>query len=98
MPSQAPKADVPFLGVATAVIFFLAAWGASFSRTCESDGCIGMVFPVGAALLTLAVQLFVLIPVHVIRSKGGSGPRPRVGVWIAASIAAFLIPMLFAEI
>ena len=89
----------PYLYFAVGVIFLLSAWSASFSRSCQSDGCIGVVFPIGAALIALAVQIFVLIPIYRIgRSRTREESPPPVGTWIAASVAAFALPMLFAKI
>ncbi len=97
MTTDPSKTDASYLYVAAGVILFLSAWGASFSRTCQSDGCIGIIYPVGGALIALAVQLFVLIPVHRVRSKGRVEPGVGTGTWIAASLAAFIVPLLFAK-
>lgn len=93
-------ADDPlYLPVVAVIVFLLAAWGSSFSHSCSSDGCIGIVIPVGAALLALAVQIFMLIPAYAIkRSQAGKPVVARVGLWIAVSAAAFVLPMVFAKI
>jgi hypothetical protein len=98
MQTDPSKADASYLYVAAGVVFFLSAWAASFSRSCQSDGCIGIVFPLGGALIALAVQVFVLIPVHRFRSKRADVPGAKVGTWIAASLAAFIVPLLFAKL
>ena len=91
--------DPLHLPVVAVIVFLLAAWGSSFSHSCSSDGCIGIVIPVGAALLALAVQIFVLIPAYAIeRSRARKPMAARVGLWIAVSIAAFMLPMAFAKI
>ena len=98
MQTDQNKADPSYLSVLVGVIFLLTAWGASFSRTCQSDGCIGVVFPLGGALIALAVQLFVVIPVYRMRAKSKGELSAGLGGWIVASIAAFVIPLLFAKL
>jgi hypothetical protein len=93
-------ADDPLhLPVVAVIVFLLAVWGSSFSHSCTSDGCIGIVIPVGGALLAMAAQIFVLIPAYAIkRSQAGKPVVARVGLWIAVSAAAFMLPMVFAKI
>jgi hypothetical protein len=99
MDSQGTKSDPPYLFVGVAVIFVLSAWAASFSRTCQSDGCIGVVFPAGGALLALAAQLFVLVPIYATVKWRAKEPfLYRVAMWFAVSVAAVLIPGLFIKL
>ena len=96
---EVSTSDPPYLYIVAGIIFLFAAWGASFSRSCQSDGCIGIVFPLGGALIALAVQIFVLIPMYrMTLSRAGEPAVLRVGAWIAASVSAFALPMLFAKI
>jgi low temperature requirement protein LtrA len=91
--------DSLHLPVVAVIVFLLAVWGSSFSHSCTSDGCIGIVIPVGGALLALAAQIFVLIPAYAIKRSQASKPiAARVGLWIAVSVAAFVLPMAFAKI
>jgi len=81
------------------VIFLLAAWAASFSRTCQSDGCIGVVFPTGGALIALAIQLLVLVPVFCFRRARSELPFGwPAAAWVGGSLAAFIFPMLFIKL
>ena len=80
-------------------IFLLATWAASFSRSCRSDGCIGVVIPAGGALITLAIQLFVLIPFFCFRRSRSELPFGLMAAaWAGCSLAAFIVPMLFAKL
>jgi hypothetical protein len=88
-----------YLAAGLAVIFLLSAWGASFSRTCQSDGCIGIVFPVGAALIALLIQLLALMPFHCFKRHKLRLPfGAMAAVWAGSSLAAFVIPLLFAKL
>jgi hypothetical protein len=99
MDSQAKKSDPPYLFVGVAVIFALSVWAASFSRTCQSDGCIGVVFPAGGAILALAAQLFVLVPIYATVKWRAKEPfLRRVAIWLGVSVAAVLIPGLFIKL
>lgn len=80
-------------------IFLLAAWAASFSRSCQSDGCIGVVIPAGGALIALAIQLFALIPFFCFRRARSELPFGlQAAIWAGGSLAAFIVPMLFAKL
>ena len=86
---------VAFFAVA---IFLLAFWATSFSHSCRSDGCIGVIIPAGAAAVTLALQLVVVIPVAAFkRHRNRRSLWPSVGVWMGVSIAAFAIPIAFVK-
>jgi hypothetical protein len=99
MDSQGNKSDPPYLIVGVAVIFALSVWAATFSRTCQSDGCIGVVFPAGGALIALAAQLFVLVPIYATVKWRAKEPFiQRVAIWLAVSVAAVLIPGLFMKL
>ena len=88
-----------YLAAGASAIFLLSAWGASFSRTCQSDGCIGIVFPVGAAFIALLIQLLVLIPFHCFMRRKLRLSFGAIAVaWAGGSIAAFIIPLLFAKL
>jgi hypothetical protein len=81
------------------VNFALSVWAASFSRTCQSDGCIGVVFPAGGAILALAAQLFVLVPIYATVKWRAKEPfLRRVAIWLGVSVAAVLIPGLFIKL
>jgi hypothetical protein len=87
------------LYVVAGIIFLFSCWGASFSHSCASDGCIGIVIPVGGALIALAAQILMLIPAYgVQRARAGQAVALRIGLWLAGSLAAFVLPMLFAKI
>ncbi|NDK40009.1 hypothetical protein DT603_14290 [Pseudoxanthomonas gei] len=97
MQTDQKKADPSYLYVLIAVIFLLTAWGATFSRTCQSDGCMGVIFPLGGALIALAVQLFVVVPFHRMRARSKGEVSAGVVTWVVVSIAAFVLPLLFAK-
>ena len=88
-----------YLTAGLMAIFFLAAWAARFSRTCQSDGCIGVGFPAGGALIMLLVQLLILVPVFCFRRARSKLPFGQLAVaWAAGSLAAFIVPMLCAKL
>ena len=99
---QIPEETRPnphYLTTALTVIFLLSAWGASFSRNCQSDGCIGIVFPVGAALIALLIQLLVLIPFYCVRRrKLQLSFGTLAAAWVGGSLAAFAVPLFFAKL
>jgi hypothetical protein len=86
---------VVFFAVA---IFLLAFWATSFSHSCRSDGCIGVVLPAGAAAVTLALQLLEVIPVVAFKRHRNGLPLSRsLGVWTGVSIAAFAFLIAFVK-
>ena len=86
------------LVIAFGAILVCALWAVSFSHSCSSDGCIGIIVPAGAALATLGVQLFVLIPVDAVRTSRRKKPVVlRAVIWTIVSIAAFGVPLLFTR-
>jgi hypothetical protein len=86
------------VALVAAIVLSLSLWAMSFSHSCVSDGCIGVVIPAGGAAIALALQLLVVIPVAAIkRHRGGSSLWPSLAVWIAASVAAFAIPLAFVK-
>ena len=97
--SDKPRIDIPTsIGSVAAVIFGLAVWAMSFSHSCTSDGCIGIVIPGGGAAIALAVQLLVLVPVEAFRRRRRGDPlHPSVLVWIVMSVAAFGVPIAFVK-
>ena len=93
------KSDPPYLFIGVAAIFALSVWAASFSRTCQSEGCIGVVIPAGGAILALAAQLFVLVPIYAtVKWRAKESFIGRVAIWLAGSVAAALIPGLFIKL
>jgi hypothetical protein len=98
LPNQ-KEPNIHYLAAGAGAIFLLSVWGASFSRTCQSDGCIGIVFPVGAAFIALLVQLFVVIPFYCFkRRKLRLSFGAMAAAWAGGSLAAFVIPLLFAKL
>lgn len=97
--SEHPRVEIPStIGAVAVLILGLALWAMSFSHSCRSDGCIGIVFPGGGAAIALAVQLFVLVPTHAYRRRrSGKDLYPSVPVWIAMSIVAFGLPIAFVK-
>ncbi|MFO1408524.1 MAG: hypothetical protein U1F08_13485 [Steroidobacteraceae bacterium] len=96
---EASRLEVPpAIGLMAVVILALALWAMGFSRSCSSDGCIGIVFPGGGAIIALAIQLFVLVPIHAFRRRrSGKALYPSLPVWIAMSVVAFGLPMAFVK-
>lgn len=81
-----------------AIIFAFSAWAAWFSHKCLSDGCMGIVYPIGAALVVLGVQAVVVIPFNAIRRWRGGEPFAAATLqWIIASVAAFWLPPLVVK-
>lgn len=97
MISKSVRSD-PYLPGVAALILLFALWGASFSHSCQSDGCIGIIFPMGAAAALLALQLFVCLPVLLFRWNRRRQPVGAVAtIWLALSLAAFGVPLLFVK-
>jgi hypothetical protein len=59
----------PYLPTVSSIIGLFCLWAISFSRSCASDGCIGVVVPLGGAAVALVLQLFVCLPVYAWRSS-----------------------------
>lgn len=97
--SDKPRIDIPTsIGSVAAVIFGLAVWAVSFSHSCTSDGCIGIVIPGGGAAIALAIQLFLLVPVQAFRRQRSGKPlHPSLLVWVVMSVAAFGVPIAFVK-
>ena len=75
----------------------LSLYTMNFANTCRSDGCIGIVFGVGAILLALGVQLIVLVPADIYRTRNRGEPYVLRAVWwVALSLTAAIGPLLFA--
>lgn len=83
--------------IGVGAIATLSLYTMSFANTCRSDGCIGIVFGVGAILLALGVQLIVLVPADIYRTRNRDEPFVlRTVWWVALSLAAAIGPLLFA--
>ena len=97
--SDKPRIEIPTsIGAVAAVIFGLAVWAVSFSHSCTSDGCIGIVIPGGGAAIALAIQLFLLVPVQAFRRRRSGKPlHPSLLIWVAMSVAAFGVPIAFVK-
>ncbi|HVH13566.1 MAG TPA: hypothetical protein VM759_10960 [Longimicrobium sp.] len=82
-----------------AAIVGLSFWAMSFSYGCSSDGCIGVIYPLGGGVIALLVQLFILVPVDAIRTRKRGEPFGlRMAGWVGLSVAAFILPLLFASL
>jgi multisubunit Na+/H+ antiporter MnhB subunit len=58
-----------------------------------------VVFPAGGAILALAAQLFVLVPIYATVKWRAKEPfLRRVAIWLGVSVAAVLIPGLFIKL
>ena len=87
------------LGVGASLVALLSLWALSFSHGCSSDGCIGVVLPIGGGLVALAIQLAVLLPMHVLRRRRATPPAAtHAWRWLLLSLAAFVLPLLFADL
>jgi len=97
--SDKPSIEIPStIGTLAVVILALALWAMSFSHSCTSDGCIGIVIPGGGAAIALAIQLFLLVPVQAFRRRRSGKPlHPSLLVWVAMSVAAFGVPIAFVK-
>lgn len=58
-------------------IYVFAVWAALFTSTCQSDGCIGAVIPLGVTILLAAVQPSLPCPRTCIRRRGVPTVRYR---------------------
>jgi hypothetical protein len=87
---------LPWIGVA--IIFALSAWGVGFDNTCQSDGCMGIIFPIVGLLIALGLQGLVVIPFVAIRRwRAGQPVATATLQWILASVAAAALPLLFLK-
>lgn len=88
-----------YLVAGLAVILFLSAWAVGVSRSCRSDGCIGIWLPIGGALIALLVQVFILVPLFCLRLHRSRLPFGKLAaIWVGVSVASFAVPMLFAKL
>lgn len=98
MATDHPIETPPHIVAVAVAVFLLAVWAASFSHSCRSDGCIGIVFPAAGAAAALAVQLLVLLPQYMLSRKRAGRPFGRTAAaWAAISVAVFVVPMLFVK-
>jgi hypothetical protein len=97
--SSAKRFDIPpAIALLGGVIFSLSLWAMSFSHSCRSDGCIGLVFPAGGAAIGLALQLLLLVPFFALRrARAGAPLWPSVAVWVAGSVLLFAMPLAFIK-
>ena len=87
-----------YLPVVAALILLLGLWAASFSHSCQSDGCIGIYFPVIGAFALLGLQLLVCLPAFFfrLRHRNQAVARPLF-LWAVLSIACFGLPLLLIK-
>lgn len=91
------RATTLVIGFGAILVF--ALWTLSFSHSCSSDGCIGLIIPGGAALASLALQVCVLVPVDAVRRWRRKQPFVlRAVLWTVVSIAALGVPLLFSRV
>lgn len=87
-----------FLAGFALVISLLSGGAAIFSRTCISDGCIGVAMLGGAATIAYLSQVFVLIPTCTLVGCRAHPKSKRAALtWMGVSTAAFFAPMLFLK-
>jgi hypothetical protein len=88
----------PYLPIVAGLILFLSIWAARTSYSCTGDGCLGIIVPIGSSALLLLLQLFVCIPIFNYRSRSTNCDSSAYSLlWISASIACMVIPMLFIK-
>jgi len=88
----------PYLPVVTALILLLSFLAMRFSYSCYSDGCIGIVFPAGGALILLAIQILLCVPIFIILARRAGRPfLAASAAWVLLSVSCFAIPMLFVK-
>jgi hypothetical protein len=87
--------QAPYLAGMAGLILLLSSWTMGFSRTCTVDGCLGMLYLLGGALLLLVVQIFVCVPVFAVLARRAGRPSFAV-TWVLISVACFGVPLLFA--
>lgn len=80
-----------FLAGFALVIFLLSVNAAAFSRTCMSDGRIGVALLGVAAAITYLTQVFVLIPIcTLVGWRNYPESKCAALAWIGVSTVAFL--------
>lgn len=88
----------PYVAIVAGLVALCSVLAADFSHSCQSDGCIGVIFPIMAAVVLLVVQLVICLPVLFLRWRRR---QQRAGVvlliWTALSVAAFVLPLLFTR-
>lgn len=88
----------PYVPLLTGLCLVLSLWGMSFSYSCRSDGCIGVVLPFGAASVVLLAQLLVGLPLLWWRWRQRQWPVGLVLLqWGLVTLAAVVIPVLLAN-
>lgn len=91
------KSD-PYLAVVATLIVVLNTWGATFSHSCSSDGCIGIFIPLGASTILLILQLVICLPVLAVRWRRHEKPVAEVLLgWAVLSIVCFALPLAFMK-
>jgi hypothetical protein len=88
----------PYLPAVAALILLLGLLGASFSHSCQSDGCIGVAVFILAARFLLALQLIVCLPVFHSRGRRREEPvAVALVAWAGLSIACHVLPLLLIK-
>lgn len=98
-PARKWAASFPIsLAIGLVLILAAALHSMSFSHSCFSDGCIGIVFGVLLTLVLLLVQLLIVLPIYLARRRRAGYKLVRDGmIWTGLSAAAAIIPLLFMK-
>lgn len=81
-----------YLIAGLAAIAGFGLWLADFSRSCSSDGCIGVIVPGAGLLLSLGLQLLVLLPLFIYRRHKARQPfASQAALWFGLSAGAFYL-------
>jgi hypothetical protein len=98
MCTEEQQTDFLYPASGLVAVLILAGWAASFSRSCQSDGCIGIVFPAAGAVIALLVQLAIVLPLFCrSRSKAKVPYAREASYWAVGSMIALVVPMLFIK-
>lgn len=88
----------PYLPVVAALILLMGLLGVSFSHSCESDGCMGIVFFIFASAALLALQLLICLPALLLRwRRRGEPVGAALTAWAVLSVACFGLPLLLVK-
>jgi len=93
-----PPQNHRYLQISVLAEVFFAFWTTIFSRTCLSDGCIGVAFLGGIAIIIFLFQVILLIPLYAFRRKqAGQSYLKNSFAWLSAVTLILLVAMLLMK-
>jgi uncharacterized membrane protein len=84
--------------ICVALIGYFSFRASEFSHECYSDGCLGIFFLYGIAIITFFVQSAILIRHAYLLKKADQPFLAYVICWIVISVFAILVSLYFSEL